>query len=131
MQKSVFQLAKNRDLSSRCGVPWLAILAFLFFCLPGQEVRGAEEAGIQHSFLGVGNANHVVIVNEDGEIAWKLDLPASDGWVLPNGNVLLALYATKDFPNGGVVEVERETKKIVFQYKDQQKETSTVLVSFC
>jgi hypothetical protein len=53
-------------------------------------------------------------------------MPASDGWVLPGGNVLLALYGTKEFPNGGVVEVDRETKKIVFQYKAQQKETSTV-----
>jgi outer membrane protein assembly factor BamB len=47
--------------------------------------------------------------------------------VLPSGNVLLALYGTKEFPNGGVVEVERATKKILFQYKGQQREISTVL----
>jgi hypothetical protein len=81
---------------------------------------------IKHSFLGVGIANKVVIVAENGEVEWSLDLPASDGWVLENGNVLLALYATKDFPNGGVVEVDRKTKKFVFEYKGQQKETSTV-----
>jgi outer membrane protein assembly factor BamB len=81
---------------------------------------------IRHSFLGVGNANKVVIVAEDGAIEWSFDMPASDGWVLPSGNVLLALYGTQGFPNGGVVEVDRQTKEIVFQYVGQQKETSTV-----
>ncbi len=85
----------------------------------------ASAEPITHSFLGVGKANQAVIVGEDGNVEWKLEMPASDGWVLPNGNVLLALYGTKGFPNGGVVEVERATKKIVFQYKGQQKEIST------
>ena len=85
-----------------------------------------KKAAITHSFLGVGKANRVVIVGEDGKVQWRFDMPASDGWVLPNGNVLLALYGTKDFPNGGVVEVERKTKKIVWSYKGQQKEISTV-----
>ncbi|MFP6903156.1 MAG: hypothetical protein VCB81_05785, partial [Verrucomicrobiia bacterium] len=84
-----------------------------------------KKAAITHSFLGVGKANRVVIVGEDGKVQWRFDMPASDGWVLPNGNVLLALYGTKDFPNGGVVEVERKTKKIVWSYKGQQKEIST------
>jgi outer membrane protein assembly factor BamB len=38
----------------------------------------------------------------------------------------LALYGTKEFPNGGAVEIDRKTKEIVFAYKGQQKETSTV-----
>ena len=88
------------------------------------SVLVAEE--IKHSFLGAGKANRVVIVGESGEVEWKFDKPASDGWVLDNGNVLLALYPTKGFPNGGVVEVERDSKKVVFAYKGQQKEISTV-----
>jgi outer membrane protein assembly factor BamB len=79
-----------------------------------------------HSFLGVGKANRTVIVNEKGEVEWKWDMPASDGWVLPGGNVLLALYPTGEFPNGGVIEVDRATNKIVWQYQGQQKEISTV-----
>ena len=81
---------------------------------------------IRHSFLGVGKANRTVIVGEDGNVKWRVDLPASDGWVQPNGNVLLALYATPDFPNGGVVEIDRDTKEYLFSYKGQQKEISTV-----
>ena len=82
---------------------------------------------ITHSFLGVGKANKTVIVGEDGKVKWRVDLPASDGWVLPNGNVLLALYGTKGFPNGGVVEIDRKTKKFLFQYKGGQREVSTVV----
>ena len=86
----------------------------------------AEKKGaITQSFLGVGKANRVVIVGEDSKVKWRFDMPASDGWVLPNGNVLLALYGTKGFPNGGVVEVDRKTNKIVWAYKGQQKEIST------
>jgi hypothetical protein len=99
-------------------------LALLVFLAHGLTALADDE--IKHSFLGVGKANGAVIIGEDGGVEWKLDMPASDGWVLPNGHVLLALYGTKGFPHGGVVEVERETKKIVFQYKGQQRETSTV-----
>ena len=85
----------------------------------------ADDA-IKHSFLGCGKANRAVIVGEDGNVQWKYDKPASDGWVLANGNVLLALYPNPDFPKGGVVEVDRATKKTVFEYQGQQKEISTV-----
>lgn len=103
----------------------LTLLSVTCFTLSSIGYAG-DEATIQHSFLGVGKANKAVIIGEDGKVEWKFNMPASDGWVLPNGNVLLALYGTKGFPNGGVVEVDRKTKKIVFQYKGRQKETSTV-----
>ena len=90
------------------------------------SVVNAEDA-IRHSFLGCGKANRAVIVGEDGKVEWKYDKPASDGWVLANGNVLLALYPTPGFPKGGVVEVDRATKKTVFEYQGQQKEISTAL----
>ena len=80
---------------------------------------------VKHSFLGVGKANRVVIVNEQGEVEWRFDKPASDGWVLPSGNLLLALYPTQGYPRGGVVEVNRKTDEIVFSYQGQQKEIST------
>lgn len=106
-----------------------AAVAFAFGTMvTGQDlgVSGGQDA-VTHSFLGVGKANRTVIVNENGEVEWKLDLPASDGWVLPNGNVLLALYGTSEFPNGGVIEVDRATKNVLWQYKGQQKEISTVV----
>ena len=107
-------------------VTLVAILSLGCLLTTTSPAPADEEDAIRHSFLGVGNANKAVIVGEDGKIEWSFPMPASDGWVLPNGNVLLALYRTKGFPNGGVIEVERKTKKIVFQYQGQQRETSTV-----
>ena len=86
----------------------------------------SAEDTIRHSFLGVGKANRTVIVNEKGDVEWSYNMPASDGWVLPNGNVLLAMYGTQKYPNGGILEIERKTKKVVFEYHGQQKETSAV-----
>lgn len=103
----------------------LLCLLFVSLSVWSNSSLGADE--IKHSFLGVGKANRVVIVNEDGKIEWKLNLPASDGWVLPDGNVLLALYNTPEFPNGGVVVVDRKTKKFIFKYLGQQKEISTAV----
>jgi hypothetical protein len=101
------------------------LLASIILLAVTATSTSAEE--IRHSFIGVGKANKTVIVGEDGKVEWRIDLPASDGWVLPNGNVLLALYGTKGFPNGGVVEIDRKTKKFLFQYKGGQKEVSTVV----
>jgi len=95
--------------------------------LLGTIAPSSDAEKISHSFLGVGRANKTVIVGESGKIEWRIDLPASDGWVLPNGNVLLALYKTKAFPNGGVVEIDRKTKEFLFQYKGGQREVSTVV----
>ena len=106
-------------------IPYLKTPLILLAILVSSLSSEGKET-ITHSFLGAGKANRVVIVGEDGKVQWRFDMPASDGWVLPNGNVLLALYGTKDFPNGGVVEVERKTNKIVWSYKGQQKEISTV-----
>lgn len=92
--------------------------------LLGTVCSAAEK--VTHSFLGVGKANQAVIVDDNKEVVWSLPMPASDGWVLPNGNVLLALYSTKGFPHGGAIEVERDTKRVVFSYRGQQHETSTV-----
>ncbi|QDV21277.1 hypothetical protein Pan153_59650 [Gimesia panareensis] len=118
--------SEPRTLFPQAGRFWLVLL-FSISCLVGAATATAgENTSIRHSFLGVGKANRAVIVGEDGAIEWKFDMPASDGWVLPSGNVLLALYGTKEFPHGGVVEVDRKTKQILFQYQGQQKEISTV-----
>ncbi|MFH1303702.1 MAG: hypothetical protein ABIK07_21815 [Planctomycetota bacterium] len=125
MQKFVARSVPQNRLAVS-GVPLLALLLFGFCFAVASSVYAGDETSVKHSFLGVGKANQAVIIGEDGTVEWKFEMPASDGWVLPNGNVLLALYGTKDFPNGGVVEVDRKTKQILFQYKGRQKETSTV-----
>ncbi len=85
----------------------------------------ADAAEITHSFLGVGKANQAVIVGEDGQIEWKVALPCSDGWVLPEGSVVLAVYPCREYPRGGVVEVRRDSGDVIFAWQGQQKEIST------
>src|SRR4029079_11849911 len=48
-----------------------------------------------------------------------------DGFVLPGGNVLLAVSKGKEFPGGGAVEVTRDGKE-VFRYRGTQSEVNTV-----
>jgi hypothetical protein len=78
---------------------------------------------IQHSFLACGQ--ETFIANGDGKIVWQYPKSSRDGWVLPNGNMLLALSKSKDYPGGAVVEVTREGKD-VFEFKGSQSEVNTV-----
>lgn len=110
----------NHWVTSSCVFIFLlSMVMHLFVSAQGEEIK--------HSFLGLGKANRAVIVDEEGKEVWKLDLPASDGWVLENGHVLVAVYPCKAYPNGGVVEVDRDTGKTIFSYHSKQKEVSTVV----
>ncbi len=93
---------------------------------PISPLRANDSATVKHSFLAVGSANKAVIIDEDGLVSWSFDVPASDGWVLPSGNVLLAAYPTDAYPGGAVLEIDRESNEIVFRYLGKQKEISTV-----
>jgi hypothetical protein len=126
MNQSHAKLVKSRTPMSLLFISLPLMLLSAHLSVAPTTGCADDDAAVRHSFLGVGKANKTVIVGEDSAIEWTFGMPASDGWVLPNGNVLLALYGTKGFPNGGVVEVDRKTKQILFQYKGQQRETSTV-----
>jgi hypothetical protein len=79
----------------------------------------AAEPKITHSFLSTGAETR--IVSAEGKVTWDYPRATRDGWVLPNGNVLLALAGG----GGGVVEVTRE-KQVVLEYKGSQAEVDTV-----
>jgi hypothetical protein len=87
--------------------------------LPRQESAG----GIRHSFLALGGETY--IVDEEGQVTWKYPKGTRDGWVLPSGNVLLAVNKDREFPGGAAVEVTREGK-VVFQFNGTQSEVNTV-----
>ncbi len=87
--------------------------------------RGAavEAPTTAHSFLVTGGETK--IVGADGKILWSYPHSTRDGWVLPDGHLLLTLSADqKEFPGGGVLEVTREGKKL-FEYKGTQSEVNT------
>jgi hypothetical protein len=78
---------------------------------------------VKHAFLATGN--ETFILDADGKLSWNYPASTRDGWVLPNGNVLLAVSKSNKYPGGGVVEVNREGK-ILFEYKGTQDEVNTV-----
>ena len=77
---------------------------------------------ITHSFFIAGA--ETAILSNDGKPLWSYPAGTRDGFVLPNGNLLLALAKNKDYPGGAVVEVTRENK-IVFEFKGTQSEVNT------
>jgi outer membrane protein assembly factor BamB len=91
-------------------------------CLVVGGGLGADEK-IAHSFLACGNETY--ILDGTGKVVWKSPLPSRDGWVLANGNVLLAVTKNKDYPGGAAVEVTRDGK-IEFEFKGTQSEVNTV-----
>lgn len=85
------------------------------------QQESAEQ--IKNSFLVCGGETY--IVGTDDAILWRYPKSTRDGWVLPNGRILLAVSKGKDYPGGGVVEVDRKGKAH-FEYQGTQSEVDTV-----
>lgn len=97
------------------------LLAGLLACVVASSAFAAEP--ITHAFLATGN--ETFINDPTGKTIWKFPQSTRDGWVLDNGNVLLAVSKSKNFPGGGVVEVNLEGK-VLFEFKGTQSEVNTV-----
>ncbi len=82
----------------------------------------SEPSKITHSMFIAGG--ETAILSGDGNELWKYPEATRDGFVLPNGNLLLAVSKNKEYPGGAVVEVTRENK-VVFEYKGTQSEVNT------
>lgn len=111
------KLLMNRPLSRLS----LTALATLFFNNAGQSTF-ATEAPIARGYVSFGAATE--IVSDKGETLWKYPASTRDGWMLPNGNLLLTLSKNKDYPGGAVIEVTRDMK-VLFEYKGTQSEVNT------
>ncbi len=98
---------------------WAVVSLCLGAFLPSAR---ADKMDIGHSFLATGGATY--IRGADGKVTWEYPHGSRDGWVLPDGTILLTLGKSKDFPGGGVVHVTKD-KKVLFQYKGTQAEVNT------
>lgn len=88
----------------RCQFSLLALAALLTV---STSIQAADS--IRHSFF-VAGPDFTGIIDEDGKRAWDSGRKgARDGWVLENGNVLIAW--------GDVVREFTRDKKVVFEYK--------------
>ena len=88
-----------------------ALFTFVCGIAPGFGAEGTPDAAIRHSYLVLGG--NTAIIDEGGKAQWEYLGGSRDGFVLPNGNVLIA-FADR------VEEVTRE-KQIVFSYKRSQE----------
>ncbi|MBV8882257.1 MAG: hypothetical protein JO332_20035 [Planctomycetaceae bacterium] len=95
--------------------------ALLFALAAFAQQESAEK--ITHSFLVAGAETY--IVNHDDSISRRYPKSTRDGWVLPNGHLLLAVSKGKEYPSGAVVEVDADGKT-VFEFKGSQSEVDTV-----
>ncbi|MEI7853160.1 MAG: hypothetical protein WCJ06_05590 [Planctomycetota bacterium] len=102
----------------------------LMFCVPILTVvllntsTFAIAADIKHSFIVFGAETFVV--DSEGKISWQIPKSSRDGWLLPNGNALLAVSKGKEYPGGAVLEITKEGKT-VFEFKGTQSEVNTVM----
>jgi Mala s 1-like protein len=85
--------------------------------------RQDSATGITHSFLALGAETY--IIDEHGKVTWRYPRGTRDGWVLPSGNLLLAVNKDREFPGGAAIEVTRDGK-VIFQFKGTQSEVNTV-----
>ncbi len=102
-------------------MPRLAI-AGAILSLSSTVFAAEPAAKITHSFLATGTETR--IIGSDGQVLWSYPASTRDGWVLPNGNVLLALSKNPTYPGGAVVEVTR-ANQVVFEFKGTQSEVNT------
>lgn len=77
----------------------------------------------RHAFLATGAETY--IMGADGNVRWTYPRGSRDGWVLADGNILLAVNRDSDFPGGGVVLVTPDGKETVL-FKGTQDEVNTV-----
>ncbi len=94
-----------------------AIVLFAVTCsvLPIPAADGLAAPAIRHSYLVLGGKT--AIIGEDGKAAWEYAGGSRDGFILPNGNALIA-YSDQ------VEEVTRD-KQVVFSYQ-RSKENSEI-----
>jgi len=85
----------------------IPILFGLFCANVPAEATDDATSPIQHSYLTLGKKT--AIIGEDGAVAWEYEGGSRDGFVLPNGNLLLA-FANR------VEEVTR-AKEVVLTYR--------------
>lgn len=94
-----------------------SLLLLLLSNIGGLQAAGAETPAstIRHSYLVMGGKT--AIIGEDGQTVWEGPGGTRDGFVLPNGNLLLAF-------SDRVEEITRE-KQVVFSYR-RSKENSEI-----
>ncbi len=105
-------------------IPRLLYLLPLIIISVFTNLNFSLSAEISHSFIVFGA--ETFFVDNDGKISWQIPKSSRDGWLLANGNALLAVSKGKEYPGGAVLEITKEGKT-VFEFKGTQSEVNTVM----
>ena len=101
----------------------VAVVSMSAFCGDAPAMKQESESGIAHTFVVFGGETY--IVGKDSTVTWKYPHGTRDGWMMPNGNLLMSVSAGGNYPGGAIVEVDKEGKT-VFEFKGSQKEVHSV-----
>jgi hypothetical protein len=86
-------------------------------------LRQVSMLGIKHGIMGFGA--DTFIANSSGQVLWRDSRNTRDGWMLPNGHLLLTITKSDEYPGGAALEIDR-TGKTYFEYKGTQSEVNSV-----
>jgi hypothetical protein len=101
----------------------MSIVKLATWMVLGLAAGALADVPITHSLLLTGG--ETCIVSGEGKVIWRYPGSTRDGWVLPDGHVLLAASKCKEYPSGAIVEVDR-AGKVVFEFKGSQSEVDAV-----
>lgn len=113
---------------------WLAVGAWLGAWLgaSGSNAVAAEE-GRSLRLLVCGGRTAILEISPahpDGRVEWSYPAASREGWVLPDGNVLLAVSKGGKTPGGAAVEIRRGTggaaDEIVWRHDGTQAEVNSI-----
>jgi len=109
-------------------VKFVCMASFLASVSHAADFTFESATGITHSFLATGGKTFILQVDKEnpaGKVVWQYPASTREGWVLPNGNVLLALSKGGKYPGGAAIEVKRDNS-ILWEYKGTQDELNSV-----
>jgi len=89
---------------------FVSILLWISSAVPTHSAEQVKEAAVRHSYLVLGGKT--AIIGEDGKAQWEYRGGSRDGFVLPNGNVLIAFADRVE----EVVPAGEKLNQIVFTY---------------
>ena len=110
---------------------WMLILG-VTTSLPGGS-QAADGTGASRRILVCGGRTALVEIGPDhpqGTVEWSWPAGTREGWLLPDGNVLLALAKGGSTPKGAAVEIRRgrdgAADEIVWRYDGTQDEVNSI-----
>ena len=95
-------------------------------CARADEPPVAEQKSDTNLRYGVlATGAETFILDTEGKTVWTYPLGTRDGWMLPNGHLLLDITRGGQYPSGAILEVSREGKTL-FEFKGTQSEVDCV-----